>query len=158
MSLKYKELCFSGRQTVYLYSLFGTRVYRSVKAPCCRSFFSWHFFNVSKKYSIFVIVKFNWRLKVMSKVKEFFKELEEDYGYDKSLITLVIVNVFFMFRGLYQYSEPWIFLCLVYYWPTVRKMAKPEQLRDLKDVYLGITYFFFYIRFISNIFIPTFFH
>ncbi|MCL6747222.1 hypothetical protein BFS16_05005 [Hoylesella timonensis] len=94
----------------------------------------------------------------MSKVKEFFKELEEDYGYDKSLITLVIVNVFFMFRGLYQYSEPWIFLCLVYYWPTVRKMAKPEQLRDLKDVYLGITYFFFYIRFISNIFIPTFFH
>lgn len=97
-------------------------------------------------------------MKVMSKMKKFFKELEEDYGYDKSLITLVIVNVYFMFRGLYQYSEPWIFLCLVYYWPTVRKMAKPEQLRDLKDVYLGITYFFFYIRFISNIFIPTFFH
>ena len=94
----------------------------------------------------------------MSKVKEFFKELEEDYGYDKSLITLVIVNVFFMFRGLYQYSEPWIFLCLVYYWKKKKKMAKPEQLRDLKDVYLGITYFFFYIRFISNIFIPTFFH
>ncbi len=45
----------------------------------------------------------------MSKVKEFFKELEEDYGYDKSLIISVIVNVFFMFRGLYQYSEPWIF-------------------------------------------------
>lgn len=97
-------------------------------------------------------------MKVLSKMKKFFKELEEDYGYDKSLITLVIVNVFFMFRGLYQYSEPWIFLCLVYYWPTVRKMAKPEQLRDLTDVYLGITYFFFSIRFIGNIIIPMYFH
>ena len=48
-------------------------------------------------------------MKVLSKMKKFFKELEEDYGYNKSLITLVIVNVFFMFRGLYQYSEPWIF-------------------------------------------------
>ena len=143
---------------LYFYSLSDVRVCRSVKASCWRAFFSWYFFNVSKKYSIFVIVKFNWRLKVMSKVKKFFKKLKEEYGYDRSLITLVIVNVYFMFRGLYQYSEPWIFLCLVYYWPIVRKMAKPEQLRDVENAYLGITYFFFLIRFIGNNIIPTFFH